>query len=148
MILNWEGVGNVTYLGPEGEIIAFDTGPANALIDDFVILRRGLAFDENGALGGSGRVDSAALATLMSDPYFNRPAPKSLDRNHFNAAAACVRNLERRGWRGDARRLHGRIDRGRAEARPARAGPMAGRRRRTTKPEPHRRLSPTAASEG
>jgi anhydro-N-acetylmuramic acid kinase len=93
MILNWGGVGNVTYLGPEGEIIAFDTGPANALIDDFVILRRGLAFDENGALGGSGRVDSAALATLMSDPYFNRPAPKSLDRNHFNAAAACVRNL-------------------------------------------------------
>ena len=41
MILNWGGVGNVTYLGPEGEIIAFDTGPANALIDDFLILRRG-----------------------------------------------------------------------------------------------------------
>ena len=38
MILNWGGVGNVTYLGPEGEIIAFDTGPANALIDDFLIL--------------------------------------------------------------------------------------------------------------
>ena len=37
MILNWGGVGNVTYLGPEGEIIAFDTGPANALIDDFLI---------------------------------------------------------------------------------------------------------------
>jgi anhydro-N-acetylmuramic acid kinase len=70
MILNWGGVGNVTYLGPQGEIIAFDTGPANALIDDFVISRRGLAFDENGALGASGRVDPAALATLMSDPYF------------------------------------------------------------------------------
>ena len=54
MILNWGGVGNVTYLGPEGEIIAFDTGPANALIDDFLMLRRGLAFDENGALGASG----------------------------------------------------------------------------------------------
>ena len=51
MILNWGGVGNVTYLGPQGEIVAFDTGPANALIDDFLILRRGLAFDENGALG-------------------------------------------------------------------------------------------------
>ena len=93
MILNWGGVGNVTYLGVKGEIIAFDTGPANALIDDFLIARRGLAFDENGALGGSGRVDSAALATLMSDPYFDRPAPKSLDRNHFNAAAACVKSL-------------------------------------------------------
>jgi anhydro-N-acetylmuramic acid kinase len=93
MILNWGGVGNVTYLGPEGEIIAFDTGPANALIDDFLILRRGLEFDKDGALGGSGRVDSVALATLMSDPYFDSPAPKSLDRNHFNAAAACVKNL-------------------------------------------------------
>jgi anhydro-N-acetylmuramic acid kinase len=93
MILNWGGVGNVTYLGPEGEIIAFDTGPANALIDDFLILRRGLEFDKDGALGGSGRVDSVALATLMSDPYFDHPAPKSLDRNHFNAAAACVKSL-------------------------------------------------------
>ena len=93
MILNWGGVGNVTYLGPRGEIIAFDTGPANALIDDFVILRRGLAFDQDGALGGSGRVDAAALARLMGDPYFDRPAPKSLDRNHFNDAAACVKSL-------------------------------------------------------
>jgi anhydro-N-acetylmuramic acid kinase len=93
MVLNWGGVGNVTYLGLEGEIIAFDTGPANALIDDFVILRRGLAFDQNGALGASGRVDPAMLSTLMCDPYFDRPAPKSLDRNHFNAAAACVKSL-------------------------------------------------------
>jgi anhydro-N-acetylmuramic acid kinase len=93
MILNWGGVGNVTYLGPKGEIIAFDTGPANALIDDFLILRRGLAFDENGALGASGRVDQAALAALMSDPYFEREAPKSLDRNHFNGAAACIQAL-------------------------------------------------------
>jgi anhydro-N-acetylmuramic acid kinase len=93
MILNWGGVGNVTYLGPDGEIIAFDTGPANALIDDFLILRRGLEFDENGALGASGHVDPAALATLMSDPYFERAAPKSLDRNHFNGAAACVKDL-------------------------------------------------------
>ena len=93
MILNWGGVGNVTYLGPAGEIIAFDTGPANALIDDFVIARRGLSFDEDGVLGASGRVDPAALATLMSDPYFDRPAPKSLDRNHFNGAAACVESL-------------------------------------------------------
>jgi len=68
MILNWGGVGNVTYLGPKGEIIAFDTGPANALIDDFLAVRRGLAYDENGALGESGRVNSDALATLMSDP--------------------------------------------------------------------------------
>ena len=93
MILNWGGVGNVTYLGADGEIIAFDTGPANALIDDFLTARRGLAYDENGALGESGRVDLETLAALMSDPYFDRPAPKSLDRNHFRAAAACVKRL-------------------------------------------------------
>ncbi len=94
MILNWGGVGNVTYLGAAGEIIAFDTGPANALIDDFLIRRRSLAFDENGALAASGRVDIGALKTLMGDPYFERPAPKSLDRNHFSAAAACIDGLD------------------------------------------------------
>jgi anhydro-N-acetylmuramic acid kinase len=93
MILNWGGVGNVTYLGEKDEIIAFDTGPANALIDDFLASRRGLAFDQNGALGRSGRVDSVALAILMGDPYFERRAPKSLDRNHFSALAACVESL-------------------------------------------------------
>jgi anhydro-N-acetylmuramic acid kinase len=93
MILNWGGVGNVTYLGAKGEIIAFDTGPANALIDDFLTSRRGLAFDDNGMIAASGRVDPAALAMLMGDPYFDRPAPKSLDRNHFSALAACVESL-------------------------------------------------------
>ena len=84
MILNWGGVGNVTYLGASGEIVAFDTGPANALIDDFLTSRRGLAFDETGMLGRSGRVDTAALATLISDPYFERPGeiarPQSFQR--------------------------------------------------------------------
>src|SRR5580698_6872243 len=94
MILNWGGVSNVTYLGVKGEIVAFDTGPANALLDDFLLSRRGLAFDENGALAARGRVDREALAILMGDPYFERPAPKSLDRNHFSAlASACVEAL-------------------------------------------------------
>jgi anhydro-N-acetylmuramic acid kinase len=90
MILNWGGVGNVTWLGPSGEIVAFDTGPANALIDDFLIRRRGVAFDADGLLAASGRVDKGALAEMLSDPYFDRPPPKSLDRNHFSAAAAAV----------------------------------------------------------
>ncbi len=52
MVLNWGGVGNVTWLGPEGEIVAFDTGPANALIDDFLLRRRGVGFDADGASRG------------------------------------------------------------------------------------------------
>ena len=93
MILNWGGVGNVTWLGRSGEIVAFDTGPANALIDDFLIRRRGIAFDADGALAASGRVDAAALSAMLRDRYFGRPPPKSLDRNHFAAAAAAVEPL-------------------------------------------------------
>ncbi len=93
MVLNWGGVGNVTYLGPGDEIVAFDTGPANALLDDFVARRRGLTHDEGGALAAAGHVDAAILARLMSDPYFHRPAPKSLDRNHFHALGAAADTL-------------------------------------------------------
>ncbi|RBP05146.1 anhydro-N-acetylmuramic acid kinase [Roseiarcus fermentans] len=93
MILNWGGVGNVTWLGRAGEIVAFDTGPANALIDDILLSRRGVAFDAGGALAASGRADAAILAALMRDRYFDRPPPKSLDRNHFAAAAAAVEAL-------------------------------------------------------
>jgi anhydro-N-acetylmuramic acid kinase len=90
MALNLGGVANVTFLGAAGEIIAFDTGPANALIDDFLLRRRDLTHDEDGRIAASGRVDADALARLMSDPYFDRPAPKSLDRNHFHALGAAV----------------------------------------------------------
>lgn len=93
MILNWGGVGNVTWLGANEEIIAFDTGPANALIDDFVRRRRGLPYDADGALAASGRVDPGRLAAWLKDPYFARVAPKSLDRNHFHALAADVEAL-------------------------------------------------------
>ena len=93
MILNWGGVGNVTWLGERGEIVAFDTGPANALIDDFLLRRRGEAFDADGRLAAAGRVDEAALAAMMRDPYFDRRPPKSLDRNAFAAAARAVEPL-------------------------------------------------------
>jgi anhydro-N-acetylmuramic acid kinase len=93
MILNWGGVGNVTYLGASGEIVAFDTGPANALIDDFVARRLGASRDEDGRLAAAGRVDEPIAAALMRDSYFDRPPPKSLDRNHFHAAARAVETL-------------------------------------------------------
>ncbi len=89
-ILNWGGVGNVTYLGADDGIVAFDTGPANALLDDFLLRRRGVSHDADGALAASGRVDQAILMALMSDPYFQRPPPKSLDRNHFHRMARAV----------------------------------------------------------
>jgi len=93
MVLNWGGVGNVTYLGASGEIVAFDTGPANALIDDFVARRLGASRDEDGRLAAAGRADEEIVAALMRDPYFDRAPPKSLDRNHFHAAARAVERL-------------------------------------------------------
>jgi anhydro-N-acetylmuramic acid kinase len=90
MVLNWGGVGNVTHLGVSGEIVAFDTGPANALIDDFVARRLGARCDEDGRLAAAGRADEAIVAALMRDAYFDQPPPKSLDRNHFHAAARAV----------------------------------------------------------
>jgi anhydro-N-acetylmuramic acid kinase len=94
MVLNWGGVGNVTYLGAKGEIVAFDTGPANALLDDFVMRRRGLTHDAGGVLAASGRADRTILADLMRDPYFDRAPPKSLDRNHFHQLATAVEALD------------------------------------------------------
>lgn len=89
MVLNWGGVGNVTYIW-EGAPIAFDTGPANALIDDWTLRHVGRPYDEGGRLAAAGRVDEALLARLMANPYFDRPAPKSLDRNAFHASARIV----------------------------------------------------------
>jgi anhydro-N-acetylmuramic acid kinase len=89
MILNLGGVGNVTYIDGE-TVIAFDTGPARALLDDFVLRRRGLSFDENGRLAASGTVDETLVAGFMSNPFFSRPAPKSLDRQDFHARAKGV----------------------------------------------------------
>ena len=92
MVLNLGGVGNVTYIDGD-TILAFDTGPASALLDDFIQRRRGLPYDANGALAGAGRPDPALVANLMAHPYFARPAPKSLDRNDFHAWAQAVDGL-------------------------------------------------------
>jgi anhydro-N-acetylmuramic acid kinase len=92
MVLNLGGVGNVTWLDGDA-VIAFDTGPANALIDDFVRMRRGVPCDEGGQLAASGTPDKDMVAAFMRHRYFAKPAPKSLDRNTFHAAAAAVETL-------------------------------------------------------
>ena len=89
IVLNLGGVANVTYLDGE-TVIAFDTGPASALLDDFLLKRRGEPFDRDGALAASGAPDMALLAQLLAHPYFTRPPPKSLDRNAFHAWAAAI----------------------------------------------------------
>ena len=92
MVLNLGGVGNITYLDGE-TIIAFDTGPASALIDDLVLRRFGLPFDDGGRIAMRGKADRAALDELMANPFFRVPAPKSLDRNDFHRRAKIVERL-------------------------------------------------------
>ena len=87
-VLNLGGVANVTYVGAGGELVAFDTGPATGLIDDWVGEATGARFDEDGMLAASGRVDGAVLAAMLDHPFFDQPGPKSLDRADFTIQPA------------------------------------------------------------
>jgi anhydro-N-acetylmuramic acid kinase len=86
-VLNLGGVANITWLGADDIILAFDTGPANALIDDWVATKTGRAFDKDGALAAAGEVDADALAALLAHDYFTQKPPKSLDRLSFDRGA-------------------------------------------------------------
>ena len=82
--LNIGGVANVTWIGPEGALIAFDTGPGNALIDDWALRQTGVPVDCDGRLAAVGRIDEAVLSALLAHRYFEAPPPKSLDRGDFD----------------------------------------------------------------
>jgi anhydro-N-acetylmuramic acid kinase len=85
-VVNIGGVGNVTWIGRDGTLIAFDTGPGNAPIDDWMLSRTGTSVDIDGAAASRGRVDSEALTVLLTNGYFGQVPPKSLDRNAFSLA--------------------------------------------------------------
>jgi anhydro-N-acetylmuramic acid kinase len=87
-ILNIGGVANITYLGVADEkdeslILGFDTGPGNAMIDDWVFKKTGKRFDEDGKLAQGGQVHESVLKELLSDAFFDKIPPKSLDRDNF-----------------------------------------------------------------
>ena len=89
-ILNLGGVGNITWIDPSqpspdapGALLAFDTGPANAPINDLMQVRLGLAQDAGGALAATGRVDEKLVQAFLAQAYFHKIPPKSLDRNDF-----------------------------------------------------------------
>ena len=86
VIVNIGGVANVTFIGEDGALLAFDTGPGNALLDDWMMLRLGQARDENGQLAARGQTDGRKLEAMLAHPYFLRKPPKSLDRNAFSLA--------------------------------------------------------------
>ncbi|MES3153168.1 anhydro-N-acetylmuramic acid kinase [Sphingomonas faeni] len=106
-VLNLGGVGNITFIpggrdmhdsremSPERAqmtdrdgLVAFDTGPANGLIDSWVEAETGARYDAGGALATSGRVDETVLTAMLDHPFFDAPPPKSLDRNDFTIQPA------------------------------------------------------------
>jgi anhydro-N-acetylmuramic acid kinase len=92
-VLNLGGVANLTWQGA-GQLVAFDTGPANAPLNDWVERATGQGMDRDGALSLAGRVDEARLARLLEHPYLATPYPKSLDRFSFRADMADGLSLE------------------------------------------------------
>ncbi len=99
-VLNLGGVGNLSWIDPrrarpeeEGALLAFDTGPANAPVDDLLLRRRGLPRDEDGRLAASGEVREEVVRGFLDHPFFLRMPPKSLDRDAFAGLAAAVEPL-------------------------------------------------------
>lgn len=99
--LNLGGVANITYVDPSferpetpGALLAFDTGPANAPVNDLVQARLGLEMDEGGRIASTGTVEEGALELFLAEPYFARMPPKSLDRNDFSEMIGLVGELD------------------------------------------------------
>lgn len=99
--INIGGVGNITYFerdehgqANEESIIAFDTGPGNGLMDDWVSKHTEYSYDEGGTMAANGQVNESSLSNLLSHSYFKQPPPKSLDRFDLTLDAVEALNLE------------------------------------------------------
>jgi len=87
-VLNLGGMSNLTVLGPQltDDVLGFDCGPGNALMDAWCQMHQGQAFDAQGSWAATGQVDSGLLASLLAEPYFGQAAPKSTGRDLFKLA--------------------------------------------------------------
>lgn len=99
-VQNLGGIGNVTWLPADGDpdrVRAFDTGPANCLIDEVVAATTGAAYDDGGRLAAAGRVDAVLLARLLEHPYLRLPPPKTTGREVFTLREVLPEGVA--GWR-------------------------------------------------
>ena len=81
--VNIGGISNITFIPRRGELVAFDTGPGNALIDQWVQNVAGIPFDQGGEIASEGSIDQIMINRYLSAQYFSKKLPKSLDRNDF-----------------------------------------------------------------
>jgi len=93
-VLNLGGVGNITLVRADGDLKAFDTGPANGMVDLLVQSRGKKRMDEGGRLAAAGTVDQAVLAAYLAHPYLVATGPKSLDRFNFSLDPVAGLSLE------------------------------------------------------
>jgi anhydro-N-acetylmuramic acid kinase len=84
VVLNLGGIANITVLAANGDVMGFDTGPANGLLDAWYMKHSGESFDRGGSFAASGKVLPQLLDALLSDPYFALPPPKSTGREYFH----------------------------------------------------------------
>lgn len=83
-IINIGGIANISYLSSTGEVIGFDTGPGNILLDHWVKLKLGKNYDADGSWSNTGSVHAKALEAMLKEPYLSLPPPKSTGRDLFN----------------------------------------------------------------
>lgn len=84
VLVNIGGIGNISVLHANGAVTGFDTGPGNVLMDGWIARHQGKEYDQDGAWAASGTVDEGLLASLLKEPYFALPAPKSTGRDLFH----------------------------------------------------------------
>ena len=83
-LINIGGIANITYLGKDGTVLGFDSGPGNMLLDSWTKLKIGKDYDKNGEWSATGVVLDALLCNMLAEPYFALPPPKSTGRDLFN----------------------------------------------------------------
>lgn len=93
VVANIGGVANITWMQKGQPLIACDTGPGGALLDDWILQKTGQLYDIDGRLGSKGKVDMEVIEGWLTHPYFSKPAPKSLDRNDFVAYLKYMEDL-------------------------------------------------------
>ena len=85
--VNIGGVANMTWIGQDGDLVAFDTGPGNALLNDWCERHTDVPYDRDGMLARRGNSNADVLGQLLKNNFFATSAPKSLDRNTFQTTA-------------------------------------------------------------
>jgi anhydro-N-acetylmuramic acid kinase len=85
-VLNLGGIGNLSLISPRSEVLGFDCGPGNVLMDAWAQAQTGQSFDAGGAFAAEGMVHEPLLEAMLADPFFAAPPPKSTGRDLFNAS--------------------------------------------------------------